>query len=109
MSMKGWVAAHRYKGGILRYIYDKVKALDSAQGGDDTDIASIKAAIGKAEGEGAGGILKDIADIKAAIGVSTSGSETGFYKNIKDINTAIGDDDQEGTIKGRIYALEDHS
>lgn len=107
--MKGWAAAHRYKGGILRYLYDKVKTLDSAQGGDDTDIASIKAAIGKAEGEGAGGILKDIADIKAAIGVSTSGSETGFYKDIKDINTAIGADDEPTTIKGRIYALEDHS
>lgn len=106
--MKGWAAAHRYKGGILKYLYDKVKTLDSAQGGDDTDITAIKAAIGKAEGEGAGGILKDIADIKAAIGVSTSGSETGFYKDIKDINTAIGADDEPNTIKGRIYALEEH-
>lgn len=108
MSVKGWAAAHRYKGGIIRYLYDKIVALDSASGGDETDIAEIKAAIGKASGEGAGGILKDIADIKAALGTSTSGSETGLYKDIADINTAIGDDDQTGTIKGRIYALEDH-
>lgn len=85
MSMKGWAAAHRYKGGILRYLYDKVKALDSAQGGDDTDIAAIKEAIGK----------------------STSGSETGFYKDIKDINAAIGDESTANSILGRIKALED--
>ena len=107
MSVKGWAEAQRYKGGIIKYLYDKVKTLDSAQGGDETDIASIKAAIGKAEGEGAGGILKDIADIKAAIGVSTSGSETGIHKEIVDINTAIGDESTAASILGRIKALED--
>lgn len=105
--MKGWAAAHRYKGGILKYLYDKVKTLDSAQGGDDTDITAIKAAIGKAEGEGAGGILKDIADIKAAIGTDDT-TAGGLKKRCADIETAIGADDQSGTIKGRIYALEEH-
>lgn len=33
MAMKGWAEAHRYKGGILKYLYDKVKALDSTNGG----------------------------------------------------------------------------
>lgn len=86
MSMKSWAAAHRHKGGILKYLYDKVKALDSAQGGDDTDIAEIKAAIGKASGTGAGGILKDIKDINDGIGDATTPAE--------------------GTILYRIAALE---
>ena len=67
MSMKGWVEAQNYKGGIIRYLYEKVKALDAAEGGDVSDISEIKAAIGKASGEGAGGILKDIADLEAAL------------------------------------------
>lgn len=44
MSIKSWPAAHRHKGGIIKYLYDKVKALDSASG----DIAEIKEAIGDA-------------------------------------------------------------
>lgn len=85
MSVKGWAEAHRHEGGIIKYLYDKVKALDTAQGGDDTDIASIKEAIGKASGQGAGGILKDV----------------------KDIQDAIGDEDTAASILGRIKALED--
>lgn len=86
MSVKGWIEANNHKGGIIRYLYDKVVALDSASGGDETDIAEIKAAIGKASGQGAGGILKDVADI----------------------NTAIGDASEpaEGTILARLAALE---
>ena len=34
MVMKGWVEAQNYKGGIIRYLYEKVKALDAAEGGD---------------------------------------------------------------------------
>ena len=109
MSVKSWAAAHRHKGGIIKYLYDKVKALDSASGGDETDIAAIKEAIGKASGDGAGGILKDIKDIKDAIGKASGDGAGGILKDISDINTAIGDDATEGTIKGRIYALEDHS
>lgn len=86
MSVKGWIEANNHKGGIIRYLYDKVAALDSAQGGDDTDIASIKEAIGKASGQGAGGILKDVADIQTAIGDASEPAE--------------------GTILARIAALE---
>ena len=86
MSVKGWAEAHRYTGGIIRYLYDKVKELDTAQGGDDTDIASIKEAIGKASGAGAGGIVKDVKDIKDTLGDPT--------------------DPAEGTIEARLYALE---
>ena len=28
MSVKGWVEAQRHEGGIIKYLYDKVKALD---------------------------------------------------------------------------------
>ncbi|MBP5699905.1 MAG: hypothetical protein J6W71_03545 [Methanobrevibacter sp.] len=85
MSVKGWAEAHRHEGGIIKYLYDKVKALDTASGGDESDIASIKEAIGKASGQGAGGILKDV----------------------KDIQDAIGDEDSAASILGRIKALED--
>ena len=85
MFVKGWAEAHRHEGGIIKYLYDKVKALDTASGGDESDIASIKEAIGKASGQGAGGILKDV----------------------KDIQDAIGDEDTAASILGRIKALED--
>ena len=106
--MKGWAAAHRHKGGIIKYLYDKVKSLDSAQGGDDTDIAEIKAAIGKSTSGSETGFYKDIKDINTAIGVATSGSETGLHKDIADILAAIGDpaDPASGTILYRIAELE---
>ena len=121
---------HLFFGGKVnkKRLYQILEDLDDANGGETLDIKDIKDAIGKARGEGAGGILKDVADIKedigtstsgsetgihksivdinTAIGVSTSGSETGIHKSIVDINTAIGDDDTEGTILGRIKALE---
>lgn len=86
MSIKGWAEAQRYKGGIIKYLYDKVKALDAVSAGDESDIAEIKEAIGKASGTGAGGILKDV----------------------KDINDRLGDADEpaEGTIEARLQALE---
>ena len=89
MSVKGWAEAHRHEGGIIKYLYDKVKALDTASGGDESDIASIKEAIGKASGQGAGGILKDVADIQTAIGDASEPAE--------------------GTILARIAALESKS
>ncbi|MBR7050647.1 MAG: hypothetical protein IKI27_04260 [Methanobrevibacter sp.] len=82
MSVKGWAEAHRYKGGIIKYLYDKVTALDSASGGDETDIAALKTAVGD--------------------------SDSGLVKSVADINTAIGDASSpaEGTILARIAALE---
>jgi len=106
--MKGWAAANRYKGGIVKYLYDKVKQLDSAQGGDDTDIAAIKEAIGSSTSGKESGFYKDIKDINTEIGVATSGSETGLHKDVADINAAIGDSSSpaEGTILARLAALE---
>lgn len=43
MSMKGWAEAQNYKGGIIKYLFDKVSELES-EGYDDTEIkADIKA------------------------------------------------------------------
>lgn len=82
MSMKGWAEAHNYTGGIIKYLYDKVKALDSASGGDESDIAALEEVVGDNDS----GLVKDVADIK----------------------TAIGDENTEGTILARLAALEDH-
>lgn len=38
MVIKSWTEAHRYKGGIIRYLYDTIKSLDSADGYDDTAL-----------------------------------------------------------------------
>lgn len=46
MSMKGWAEAQNYPGGIIKYLFDKVKSLDSASGGDESDIAELKEVIG---------------------------------------------------------------
>ena len=82
MSVKGWAEAHRHEGGIIKYLYDKVKALDTAQGGDDTDISALKTAVGDSDS----GLVKDVADIQTAIGDA--------------------DDPAEGTILARLAALE---
>lgn len=81
MSMKGWVEANRAKGGIIRYLFNKVKSLDAAVGTDTTDITALKNTVGDADS----GLVKDVADVK----------------------TAIGDESTEGTILARIKALED--
>lgn len=52
MTMLSWEAAQRVKGGVLKYLYNKVAALETASGGDETDIAAIKAAIGDETTEG---------------------------------------------------------
>ena len=44
--MKGWAEAQNYPGGIIKYLFDKVKSLDSASGGDESDIAELKEVIG---------------------------------------------------------------
>ena len=82
MSVKGWIEANNYKGGIIRYLYDKVVALDTASGGDETDITNLKTAVGDSDG----GLVKDVADIQTAIGDASEPAE--------------------GTILARIAALE---
>jgi len=52
MVMKGWAEAQNYPGGIIKYLFDKVKSLDSASGGDESDIAELKEVIGDESTEG---------------------------------------------------------
>jgi len=81
MSVKGWAEAQRHKGGIIKYLYDKIVALDAASGGDETDITALKTTVGN--------------------------SSSGLVKKVADVENAIGDEDTEGTILARIKALED--
>lgn len=81
MSVKGWIEANNYKGGIIRYLYDKVVALDTASGGDETDISTLKTTVGD--------------------------SSSGLVKDVSDVKTAIGSESTEGSILARIKALED--
>ena len=85
---------HLFFGGNLnkKRLYEILKDLDSANGGEASDITALEESVGalettvgKASGEGAGGLAKDVSDLK----------------------TAIGDESTEGTILARIKALED--
>lgn len=89
---------------INRRLLARIVALEEGETGETADITALKTAVG----DNSSGLVKDVADIKSAIGAddTTAGS---LKKRCKDIETAIGDDATEGTIKGRIYALEDHS
>lgn len=68
---------HLFYGGKIQKerLYKILEDLDSANGGETSDISDIKQAIGKATGTGAGGILKDIKDINDGIGDATNPAE----------------------------------
>lgn len=102
---KGYSILEGSQEDINRRLLRKIIALENGETGEDARITALETAIGKASGEGAGGILKDVADMKTAIGTddTTSGS---LKKRCKAIEDAIGADDTEGSVKGRIYALE---
>ena len=124
MSLKGWIEANNYKGGIIRYLYDvmvnmdsgdstvagKVTALETTVGDSSSglvkDMTDAKAAIGT-DDTTAGGLKKRCKTIETAIGDNTTGEETGIYKDIADLVAAIGDEDTSGTILYRIKQLED--
>ena len=86
MTIKGFAAAQRHKGGFKKWCYDMIKSLnDSAY--DDTALK---------------GRVKDVED---AIGASDTAAGS-LKKRCKDIETAIGTESTEGTILYRIKALE---
>ena len=74
---------HLFFGGKIQRerLYKILEDLDSANGGETTDITALKTAVGD--------------------------SKSGLVKDVADINTAIGDESTEGTILARIKALED--
>lgn len=93
MTMKGFAAAKRHKGGFDQWVHDEFKNVYNAiDGGADVSelkaaVEALETAVGKASGQGAGGIAKDVADLK----------------------TAVGDESTANSILGRIKALEDAS
>ena len=99
MSVKGWIEANNHKGGIIRYLYDKVVALDSASGGDETDISALKTTVG----DNNSGLVKDTNDLKTTVG----DADSGLVKDVAANKTAIGSEETEGSILYRIKALED--
>ena len=81
---------HLFFGGTLnkRRLYEILKDLDSAAGGDAADIDGLEESVGALEtavGDSDGGLVKDVADIQ----------------------TAIGDESTEGSILARLKALEE--
>ena len=97
---------HLFYGGKIQKerLYKVLEDLDSANGGESTDIKAIQDAIGKSSGTGAGGILKDVADLKSVVGDAST--DDTLVKDVASIETAIGDEDTEGTILARLKALE---
>ena len=110
---------HLFFGGKLnkKRLYEILKDLDAANGGETTDITALKTTVGDANGglvkdtsalkttvgDSTGGLVKDVVDLETAIGDATSG----LVKDVADIETAIGDESTKGSILARIKALED--
>lgn len=92
---------HLFYGGKIQKerLYKVLEDLDSANGGETTDITALKTTVGDSKG----GLVKDTTDLKTAVGDNSSG----LVKGVADINTAIGDEDTVGTILYRLKALED--
>ena len=74
---------HLFYGGKIQKerLYKVLEDLDSANGGETTDITALKTTVG----DNSGGLVKGVADI----------------------NTAIGDEDTVGSILYRLKVLED--
>ena len=74
---------HLFFGGKLnkRRLYNILEDLDSANGGESSDISALETVVGD--------------------------SSSGLVKDVADIETAIGDESTEGSILARIKALED--
>ena len=85
---------------INRRLLRRILALEAKVGSEDTDITALETAVGDNDS----GLIKDVADLKTAVG----DADSGLVKGVADINSEIGTDDTPATIKGRIYALEDH-
>ncbi len=110
---------HLFYGGKIQKerLYKVLEDLDSANGGETTDITALKTTVG----DSTKGLVKDTADLKTAVGdvdsgitksvagleTAVGGADSGLTKDVADLKTAIGDESTEGTILARIKALED--
>ena len=119
MAAKGYDFFSGSQEDINRRLLRKILALEAKVGSEDLDIGALETAVG----DDNSGLIKDVADLKTAVGSSSGGlvkavgdletavgdADSGLVKGVADINTEIGTDDTPATIKGRIYALEDHT
>lgn len=92
---------HLFYGGKIQKerLYKVLEDLDSANGGETTDITALKTTVG----DNTKGLVKKTTDLETAVGDNSSG----LVKGVADINTAIGDEDTVGSILYRLKALED--
>lgn len=92
---------HLFYGGKIQKerLYEVLKDLDDANGGETTDITALKTTVG----DNTKGLVKKTTDLETAVGDNSSG----LVKGVADINTAIGDEDTVGSILYRLKALED--
>lgn len=97
---------HLFYGGKIQKerLYKVLKDLDDANGGETTDITSLKTTVG----DSSKGLVKDVADHTTAIGKASGEGAGGILKDIKDIKDIIGDADEpaQGTILYRLAQLE---
>ena len=68
---------------INRRLLQRIIALENGNSGDDSRLTALETAVGD--------------------------KDSGLVKAVADITDEIGADNKATTIKGRIYALEDHS
>lgn len=89
MSLR-YTFRHLFYGGKIQKerLYEVLKDLDSANGGDASDISALETVVG----DSSKGLVKDVADAQS---------------DITALETAIGDESTEGSILARIKALED--
>ena len=52
MSVKGWIEANNYRGGIIRYLYDTLKALDGSASTEASKVTALETAVGDEDTEG---------------------------------------------------------
>ena len=88
---------------INRRIVRKLKALESTESIDKTDVAALKTTVG----DSSSGLVKTVADHTTAIGKASGTGAGGILKDVADVKSAIGTEETEGSILYRIKALED--
>ena len=88
MTAKGYNFFEGTQEDINRRLLRKILALEAKVGSEDLDIGTLE---------------EDVGALKTAVG----DADSGLVKDVAGIKTDIGTDTTEGTIKGRIKALED--
>ena len=93
---------HLFYGGKIQKerLYKVLEDLDTANGGESTDIGALKTTVG----DSSSGLVKDVADLKNTVG----GNDSGLTGDLGELAELIGDSTNpaEGTILYRLAQLE---